>query len=137
MRWLSWQELFTFLWKPQHGGVTVDQKTNILVLKTILELSPDRHLKYPIVAVHNKLPDLSEEIIEGAIKDSEKAGRFRILRGDDTIGDIQILPEAIGHLRELEEIQNRERLKRYQTWGWDLVKILLGAIAGYLIKSFT
>ena len=43
----------------------MDQKTNLIVLKTILGISPDRHLDYPIEAVHKKLPELTEEIIEG------------------------------------------------------------------------
>lgn len=115
----------------------MDSATNLKVLKTILELSPERHLSCPIVEVHKVLPDLTEEIIEGSIKDHERGRLFKVLRGDNTIMDIHILPEAVGYLRELEEIAAKKRHAQYQTWAWDIAKILLGFVGGYLIKSIT
>ena len=89
----------------------MDQKTNLIVLKTILGISPDRHLDYPIKAVHEKLPELTEEVVEGSINDLEKLRCFKVLRGDSTIMHLAILPDAIGYLREFEEREKNEAIR--------------------------
>lgn len=55
----------------------MDQATNVQVLKAILELSPQRYLSYPIIAVHKVLPDLTEEIVEGSIKELASYGLIK------------------------------------------------------------
>jgi len=85
----------------------MDSPTNLRVLKTILELSPDRSLGYPIEAVHEKLPEFTEEIIEGSINDLDKQRCFKVLRGDSTIIHLMVLPEALGYLRESEELKTK------------------------------
>jgi len=55
----------------------MDEATNVRVLKAILELSPQRYLSYPIIAVHKVLPDLTEEIVEGSIKELASYGLIK------------------------------------------------------------
>ena len=114
----------------------MDQKTNLIVLKTILEISPDRHLDYPIEAVHKKLPELTEEIIEGSINDLEKQRCFKMLRGDGTIMHLVVLPNAIGYLREMEEAESNRleslKSKKEDKWAerrWSLLMYVLGIVS--------
>ena len=114
----------------------MDRKTNKLILGELIALQDRFMVRNVLPILIEKFPFLSEELVIASLLDLKAMGCIDV---HDCIGEINILVHqtAIGKVREWEEEESKQRCAKYQTWSWDILKLLLAACLGYALKSFT
>ena len=87
----------------------------------------DRDFADTMDAIHQKFPRMTQYEIDSYLDELRKNGYIEALDGDDGICDFLVQPTAMAHMRENYELRENDRM-------WDVVKIIVGFILGYLTR---